>query len=42
MKTKYEEPYLEVIACDSVDIITTSDGTGVPWDDDWTDALEQF
>ena len=40
MKTKYEEPHVEVIACNQADIIVTSNG--VQWKNDWTDALKQF
>ncbi len=41
MKTKYEEPYVEVITFNHVDVITTSGGeTGVQWKDEWTDTLD--
>lgn len=42
MKTKYEEPHIEVNILDYVDVITTSGETGVKWDNDWSDALKQF
>ena len=42
MKTKYEEPHMENVVFDNVDIITTSGETGVQWDGSWSDALKQF
>jgi len=45
MKTKYQEPQMEVVACTLENIIVTSSTpirpseVGLQWSQDWSDAL---